>query len=76
MYSGVPHIIDLYNDTEDMRGVILLGVHGSYVQLSCRIKKDIEVDSTGTIYVHLTDGVQHMRLPVRIEVPEKGKGKK
>jgi hypothetical protein len=75
MYSGVPHIIDLYNDSEDFKASVLQGANGAYVEISCRVKKELQPDSTGVVYVHITDGVQHMRLPVKIEVVDK-KGKK
>jgi hypothetical protein len=76
MYSGVPYIVDLYNDTDEIKASLVSQEEdGAYIQLKCHVKKALGPDSTGVMYVHITDGVQHMRLPIQVEVPEKGKKK-
>lgn len=85
MYSDSPHIIDVFNDSEEIKASFKEEKNltdnwtEGYIILKCKIKRDkiVAPDSTGSIYAHVTDGVQHMRLVITPEEVEKQpKGKK
>lgn len=82
MYSDNPHVIDVFNDSSSIRANLVKekedGQDVQYLVLRCRLKKEeILPDSTGTIYAHMTDAVQHMRIPITpVEEEKASKGKK
>lgn len=82
MYSDNPHVIDVFNDSSDIRAKLVKekedGMDVHYLVLRCRLKKEeILPDSTGTVYAHMTDAVQHVRIPIMtVEEEKAAKGKK
>lgn len=66
MYSDVSHIIDFFNEIDNLEvSISPTGDKGvKRITLSGTIARSIAPDSTGTLYIHLTDGVQHKRIQV------------
>lgn len=67
MYSDKAHIVDMFNDAKDIVAHVQYdGVDkkSGTIYLALKIDKDMVPDETGTLYVHLTDGVQHKRIQV------------
>ena len=66
MYSDVSHIIDFFNEVDNVEvSISPTGEKGvKRITLSGTIARSIAPDSTGTLYIHLTDGVQHKRIQV------------
>jgi len=85
MYSDGPHIVDVFNDSDEVKATFKVekdetdGWERGFVILKFRMKKDkvVAPDSTGSVYAHITDGVQHARLIITPEeeqpTPKKGK---